>query len=51
MSTCMECARLARERNDARLAGNLSRVIDCNVLIRRHPNHSKKPVAVAGESA
>ena len=32
---CVTCRRWARERDAARRAGNLTRVSDCNVLIRR----------------
>ncbi|MGC9538368.1 hypothetical protein [Streptomyces sp. UG1] len=39
---CTECARLEREREEARTAGNHSRVTDCNVLIKRHPDHSEQ---------
>lgn len=39
---CAECAQLEREREEARRAGNHSRVTDCNVLIGRHPDHSEK---------
>lgn len=44
---CAECAHLKREREAARKAGNMSRVTDCNVLIKRHPDHSEK-LAPAG---
>lgn len=45
---CTECARLEREKEEARRAGNLSRVTDCNVLIKRHPDHSER-LAPAGK--
>lgn len=32
---CSTCAKLARQRDAARTAGDLTRVSDCNVLIRR----------------
>ncbi|GAB2732898.1 hypothetical protein GCM10027072_29400 [Streptomyces bullii] len=35
---CRECGQLAREREEARMAGDVSRVSDCNVRIRRHPH-------------
>lgn len=44
---CAECARLEREKEAAKRSGDLSRVTDCDVLISRHPNHSKK-LAAAG---
>ncbi|MEU4897175.1 hypothetical protein AB0B12_31770 [Streptomyces sp. NPDC044780] len=45
---CAECARLEREKEAARKAGDLSRVTDCNVLLKRHPGHGKRP-ALAGK--
>ena len=39
---CAECARLERERESARTAGDWSRVTDCAVLLRRHPDHDGK---------
>nr|WP_149830333.1 hypothetical protein [Streptomyces tailanensis] len=33
---CDECAMLARQRVEARRTGDLSRVSDCNVLMRAH---------------
>lgn len=42
---CPECAHLEREREEARKGRDHSRVTDCNVLIKRHPNHSEKPAA------
>ena len=38
---CAECARLEREREAARTVGDWSRVTDCAVLLRRHPDHGK----------
>ncbi|WP_344961251.1 hypothetical protein [Streptomyces thioluteus] len=35
---CDVCLALARQRSDARRAGDLSRVVDCNVELRRHPH-------------
>ncbi|GAA2599133.1 hypothetical protein GCM10009863_10630 [Streptomyces axinellae] len=40
-ANCAECARLEREREAARTAGDWSRVTDCAVLLRRHPDHGK----------
>jgi hypothetical protein len=40
---CKECARLAREREEARTAGDTTRVSDCNVYIRRHPHEAPVP--------
>ena len=34
---CGVCAALGKQRDQARQAGNLSRVTDCNVEIRNHP--------------
>lgn len=39
---CVECARLAREKESARKAGDLSKATDCAVLLRRHPDHINK---------
>ncbi|MFI1013492.1 hypothetical protein [Streptomyces sp. NPDC020965] len=36
---CPVCADLARRRTQASRTGNLSRVTDCDVLLRRHPGH------------
>lgn len=44
---CAACARLEREKQVARMERNLSRVIDCNVLLKRHPDHREK-LAAAG---
>ncbi|MBO8192756.1 hypothetical protein ITI46_13920 [Streptomyces oryzae] len=41
-ATCAECARLERERVAARTVGDWSRVTDCVVLLRRHPEHGGK---------
>ncbi|WP_030807546.1 hypothetical protein [Streptomyces sp. NRRL S-337] len=35
---CDVCGALAREREAARIAGDGSKVSDCNVEIRRHPH-------------
>lgn len=45
---CAECARLEREKEAARKSGDLSKVTDCEVLLRRHPHHSKRR-ALAGK--
>lgn len=36
---CAECARLARDREAARAAGDGTAATDCNVWMRRHPTH------------
>jgi hypothetical protein len=41
VSACAECARLEREKETARKAGDLSKVTDCDVLLRRHPDHQE----------
>lgn len=41
-ANCAECARLAREKEAARKSGDLSKVTDCSVLLRRHPDHGKR---------
>ncbi|GAU68611.1 Syd protein [Streptomyces sp. NBRC 110611] len=38
---CDVCAALARQRAGARAVGDMSRVIDCNIEMRRHP-HPKR---------
>ncbi|MGP3991461.1 hypothetical protein [Streptomyces sp. 3N207] len=43
-AACAECARLEREREAARVVGDWSRVSDCVVLLRRHPEHRRKSV-------
>ncbi|MGP3975256.1 hypothetical protein ACTWQF_14815 [Streptomyces sp. 8N114] len=43
-AACAECARLEREWEVARMVGDWSRVTDCAVLLRRHPEHRRKPV-------
>lgn len=44
---CAECTRLEREKEAARKAGDLSKVTDCEVLLKRPPDHSKR-LALAG---
>ena len=39
---CAKCARLADERERWRRMGNLTRVSDCNIWMRRHPKHEHK---------
>jgi hypothetical protein len=43
MSECAECARLEKVKQTAREAGDKSKVSDCVVLLRRHPNHGEQP--------
>lgn len=38
---CAECTQLEREKEEARSAGNMSRVTDCDVLLKQHPDHSE----------
>ncbi|MFE2046794.1 hypothetical protein ACFXAZ_38945 [Streptomyces sp. NPDC059477] len=40
---CAQCANWARTRQQAQAAGDLSRVIDMNVLIRRHHPPTDSP--------
>ncbi|MEU3603769.1 hypothetical protein ABZ714_34440 [Streptomyces sp. NPDC006798] len=42
---CRECERLRALLKEARRAGDLSRAVDCRVLLRRHPDHDGMPVA------
>lgn len=46
-AACDACARLEREKEEARQAGDLSKVTDCAVLLKRHPDHSKRS-AISG---
>ena len=39
MTNCGECARLERVREQARAKRDYSTVTDCDVLLKRHPNH------------
>lgn len=39
---CDVCQSLGREREEARAAGDMSRVTDCNVEIRRHPHPKRR---------
>ncbi|MET9294908.1 hypothetical protein [Streptomyces sp. NPDC003077] len=39
---CEVCAALAEERAAARTAGDLAKVTDCNVRMRRHPHAAAK---------
>ncbi|MEU5104375.1 MULTISPECIES: hypothetical protein [unclassified Streptomyces] len=48
-ANCAECARLEREKEAARRAGDLSKVTDCAVLLRRHPDHGKESARTGGE--
>lgn len=36
---CPECARLHDDMDQAQATGDWSRVTDCRVLLRRHPQH------------
>ncbi|WUH03608.1 hypothetical protein OG542_22100 [Streptomyces violaceus] len=38
VSGCTECQRFGSQREAARSEGDMSRVSDCNVQIRRHPH-------------
>lgn len=40
---CADCEALARARSTAKGRGDYSRVGDCNVLLRIHPNHVPLP--------
>ncbi|MFI1733852.1 hypothetical protein ACH40E_32500 [Streptomyces acidicola] len=41
-AACELCTRLEREKDAARKTGDLSKVTDCNVLLKRHPHHGKR---------
>ena len=43
MSECAECARLEEAKQTARDTGDKSKVSDCVVLLRRHPDHGEQP--------
>ncbi|WP_176732171.1 hypothetical protein [Streptomyces sp. LcepLS] len=36
---CVVCTQLAREERETEGRGDLSRAVDCRVLISRHPHH------------
>ncbi|MGE9696982.1 MULTISPECIES: hypothetical protein [unclassified Streptomyces] len=38
VSPCAHCAQLTREEREAEERGDLSRAVDCRVLISRHPH-------------
>ncbi|MFJ9619870.1 hypothetical protein [Streptomyces noursei] len=38
MAGCDVCGALAKQRAAARAAGDESKVIDCNIEMRRHPH-------------
>ncbi|WP_236243831.1 hypothetical protein [Streptomyces sp. CC210A] len=44
---CDECSRLARAQRAAEAAGDHSRASDCVVLLRRHPDHGRRPTGSA----
>ncbi|MGP8300357.1 hypothetical protein ACTPOK_21020 [Streptomyces inhibens] len=46
---CAKCAKLRAELAEAEEAGNKTKVIDCRVLLRRHPQHDEVPVESKGE--
>ncbi|MBT2545627.1 hypothetical protein J7E99_34315 [Streptomyces sp. ISL-44] len=39
MTNCGECTRLERVKEEARAEGDYSKVTDCNVLLKKHPDH------------
>lgn len=45
--SCTACTELARELAAAERAGDLTKAVDCRVLLRRHPQHDGVPVAIA----
>jgi hypothetical protein len=50
-ANCAECARLEREREAARKSGDLSKVTDCAVLLKRHPDHGESGASAGGGGA
>ncbi|MEV0639429.1 hypothetical protein AB0I77_31745 [Streptomyces sp. NPDC050619] len=48
---CTECARLEREKQAACMERDLSRITDCDVLLKRHPDHSEKRPAAGRRRA
>lgn len=40
--SCAICVALGKQRETARMWGDLSTVVDCNVEIRRHPHATKR---------
>lgn len=43
---CTACTELERELAAAERAGDLTKAVDCRVLLRRHPRHDGEPVAI-----
>ncbi|KPI20266.1 hypothetical protein OK074_7608 [Actinobacteria bacterium OK074] len=41
VNECAECVRLEEVKRAAKAAGDLSKVTDCVVLLRRHPDHDE----------
>jgi hypothetical protein len=48
MSECGECTRLEKANQAAHVAGDKSKVSDCVVLLRRHPNHGEQTAERGG---
>jgi hypothetical protein len=44
MNECAQCNRLQQAMREAEQAGDRSKVTDCVVLLRRHPEHGRRPV-------
>ncbi|MFE0374528.1 hypothetical protein ACFW1M_02885 [Streptomyces inhibens] len=45
--SCTKCAELERDLEAAEKAGDLTKAVDCRVLLRRHPQHDGEPVEKA----
>ncbi|MDG4857745.1 hypothetical protein P8605_06170 [Streptomyces sp. T-3] len=42
VDSCDVCAALGKQREEARRAGDMTAVTDCNVELRRHPRQAKQ---------
>lgn len=49
-ANCAECARLEREKEEARQAGDLSKVTDCAVLLKRPPTTARGALSGRGRA-
>ncbi|GAA5610262.1 hypothetical protein Spla01_01399 [Streptomyces platensis] len=48
--SCTKCIDLQRELEAAERARDRTRVVDCRVLLRRHPQHDGVPVEAGARS-
>ncbi|MFI9256494.1 hypothetical protein ACIGT4_02065 [Streptomyces sioyaensis] len=48
--SCTKCADLERDLKAADQAGDMSKAVDCRVLLRRHPQHDGVAVEIGALS-